>query len=334
MGNERPLLSIVIPAYNAGRCLAQCLDSIEREADESIQVVVIDDGSTDDTSQVATAYHQQHPHLYLNLFKQNNQGVAAARNAGLLRSKARYVAFVDADDQLRAGWRKALQPYAEGHFDMVSFRMEDTRPHTNRIDRSIPQGRLSCQKVMELYCSSYELNSACARLISIDFLRNHGIQFQRGIAFGEDALFMGEVIRNHPSVFQSDAVFYRYVDNVQSATHTIADRMDDASVLISTKHRMAKTLDRSAYEASCAFLTYCFFYDLKLSIRNRRRFRHQFSGYVKYYWQKAQMDAVCLGAGEQLSSRNAFQKFCVTHHCFGLLQSEILLEILFRKLIP
>lgn len=88
-----PLASVVIPAYNAGGFLADCLDSVARQpAPGGMEVVVVDDGSTDDTPQRLACRPDVH---YL---RQTNQGPAAARNAGIHLSRGTYVAFLDADD--------------------------------------------------------------------------------------------------------------------------------------------------------------------------------------------------------------------------------------------
>ena len=88
-----PLVSCIVPVFNGERFLAQTLASIRAQTYESLEIVVVDDGSTDGTPAVVAA--QGGPVAYL---RQNNRGQAAARNAGVRAARGEFVAFLDADD--------------------------------------------------------------------------------------------------------------------------------------------------------------------------------------------------------------------------------------------
>ena len=88
-----PEVSVIIPSYNSARYLADAVDSVLSQSFRDLEVLVIDDGSTDDTATVARRYRR--PVRYL---RQENQGVAVARNRGIAESLGRYIAFLDADD--------------------------------------------------------------------------------------------------------------------------------------------------------------------------------------------------------------------------------------------
>jgi glycosyltransferase involved in cell wall biosynthesis len=91
------LVSIIIPCYNQGRYLSAAIDSVLGQTHKNIEVIVVDDGSTDDTSQVAARYAAESRIRYV---RQENRGPSAARNAGVAISKGEYVNFLDADDTL------------------------------------------------------------------------------------------------------------------------------------------------------------------------------------------------------------------------------------------
>ncbi|MFC1452059.1 glycosyltransferase family 2 protein [Verrucomicrobiota bacterium] len=88
-----PLVSCIVPAFNAERFLGEAVDSILGQTYRPIEVIVVDDGSTDRTADVASGYGDQIVYV-----RQLNAGPAAARNEGLTRAKGAYVAFLDADD--------------------------------------------------------------------------------------------------------------------------------------------------------------------------------------------------------------------------------------------
>jgi len=88
-----PKVSILIPAYNRGYCLKDALDSVAAQTYQDFEVIVVDDGSSDETSQVV----KSHP-LDIQYIYQKNKGVAAARNAGMAKMTGEYLAFLDSDD--------------------------------------------------------------------------------------------------------------------------------------------------------------------------------------------------------------------------------------------
>jgi glycosyltransferase involved in cell wall biosynthesis len=89
-----PLVSVVIPCHNHASLLPEAIDSALSQSYGPVEVVVVDDGSTDDTARVAESYSEA------RLLRQSNQGLSAARNTGLRDSRGRYVVFLDADDRL------------------------------------------------------------------------------------------------------------------------------------------------------------------------------------------------------------------------------------------
>jgi glycosyltransferase involved in cell wall biosynthesis len=91
--NSLPLVSVVIPAYNAATFLAETLDSVLAQTYESLEIIVVDDGSTDTTSQLLDSYGNR-----ITVLRQANAGQAAARNNGARSAKGEFLAFLDSDD--------------------------------------------------------------------------------------------------------------------------------------------------------------------------------------------------------------------------------------------
>ena len=95
-GQSQPLISIIIPVYNGERFLVKCLDSLLAQTYTNLQIILIDDGSTDKTGEIADRYAQQDPRV--EVIHQANAGVSAARNVGLKAVRGEYIGFVDCDD--------------------------------------------------------------------------------------------------------------------------------------------------------------------------------------------------------------------------------------------
>lgn len=99
MGNKEPLISVIVPVYNGQNCLADCIDSIEKQTYENLEIIVVNDGSTDQTMAVCESLQVSYDNI--KILTLNDEGVSAARNAGIEASEGDFVTFVDADDRIR-----------------------------------------------------------------------------------------------------------------------------------------------------------------------------------------------------------------------------------------
>jgi glycosyltransferase involved in cell wall biosynthesis len=126
---EAPAVSVVIPAYNAAWCVAKAIDSVLAQEGAGYEIVVVDDGSTDDTPAVLAHYGDA-----VRVVRQRNQGLSAARNAGIRAARGEFVAFLDADDWWLPGklgkQMELMRTRPEVGFSSTAARVED------------PEGRL------------------------------------------------------------------------------------------------------------------------------------------------------------------------------------------------
>ncbi|PFG17169.1 glycosyltransferase involved in cell wall biosynthesis [Propionicimonas paludicola] len=105
------LVSVVVPAWNVAHLLPRCLDSLLAQSHRPLEIIVVDDGSTDGTAAVMQDYHERHPEVHL--ISQPHRNVGPARNAGLSVARGEYVGFVDADDWVEPEFYAKLVGIAE-----------------------------------------------------------------------------------------------------------------------------------------------------------------------------------------------------------------------------
>jgi glycosyltransferase involved in cell wall biosynthesis len=105
------LVTVVIPCYNQARFLGEAIESVLSQSYHHFEIIVVDDGSTDETSEVASRYGEEG----VRLIRQENRGLAGARNRGLGEAKGEYVVFLDADDKLLPGALEAGLRCFEAH---------------------------------------------------------------------------------------------------------------------------------------------------------------------------------------------------------------------------
>ena len=90
-------VSVIIPVYNVERYVKKCIRSILDQSYQNIEIIIVDDGSIDDSYNVCTDLQKESPDK-IKLFKKENGGLSSARNYGLLRAQGEYISFVDSDD--------------------------------------------------------------------------------------------------------------------------------------------------------------------------------------------------------------------------------------------
>ncbi|MCM0083341.1 glycosyltransferase family 2 protein [Geomonas sp. Red32] len=117
-----PEISVIIPLYNKERYVQRAVNSVLEQSLAPLEVVVVDDGSTDGSAEAVAALG---PDQRLRLVSQRNQGVSAARNRGVAEARGRFVAFLDADDQWQPEFLETLQwlreLFPEGCFFATGF---------------------------------------------------------------------------------------------------------------------------------------------------------------------------------------------------------------------
>ena len=106
MQTDKPLVSVVVPVYNARPYLGECLEGLCRQRYANLEIILVDDGSTDGSGPVCDQHAERYPHI--QAIHQRNRGVSAARNRGTALARGAYVAFVDADDTVEESYVEAL----------------------------------------------------------------------------------------------------------------------------------------------------------------------------------------------------------------------------------
>ncbi|WP_334094025.1 glycosyltransferase family 2 protein, partial [Helicobacter typhlonius] len=103
---DKPLVSVIIPIYNVEKYVAQCLDSIISQSYTNLEIICVNDGSTDSSGEIVQEYAQRDCRICY--FEQENQGLGGARNKGLDEAQGEYIYFIDSDDYIDLGYIEGL----------------------------------------------------------------------------------------------------------------------------------------------------------------------------------------------------------------------------------
>ncbi len=216
------LLSIIIPVYNVELYLDECLKSIFEQMNDDVEVILINDGSTDKSNEIIEKYSNEYQFKYIN---QVNQGISATRNVGLKESSSTYVTFLDSDDILANGiLDKIIKEIKTSKIDLYKFKYKKFIDGED-IDTSIfPSGndvfisRNDIAEETDFYCWQYVFKRSLF----------DGISFDCGRCF-EDQLVIPLVIYKASTCKFIDSIIVYYRMRNLSITNTVElSHVDDA----------------------------------------------------------------------------------------------------------
>lgn len=215
------MISIIIPLYNKGKLVERSLGSIVAQDFHDCEVIVVDDGSTDDSAEVVRCYAAGHGLDMLRVIQQDNAGVGAARNRGIAEARGEYVTFLDADDEWRPGHLEALAALARNYPQCAVFAtnyenlMADGRIVPNRLSRLPFTGDTGV--IDNYFVMAAESNPPL--WTSAVMARRDALQavegFPEGIKSGEDLLTWARLASRYGIAYctEPSAVYYRGYSN-------------------------------------------------------------------------------------------------------------------------
>lgn len=192
-----PLVSIIVPIYNAEEYLTGCVESILNQEYYNIEVILVDDGSTDRSSEICDFYASQDNRV--KVIHKSNGGVSAARNAGLRIVKGKYIGFVDADDSLQKEMYKELVSKIESENTKIAMCGYQTIFDDSSTDVFLPEyGPIKTEELFRDVFNNKMLGVLWNKIFDREliFTGNGIITFDERVSLREDVLFLSEVCKN------------------------------------------------------------------------------------------------------------------------------------------
>ena len=232
------MISIVIPAYNAAATVGRCLDSLLAQTYRDFELIVVDDGSTDSTAQIISAYAERDSRI--RLIRQENAGVSAARNVGLDAARGDLIGFTDSDDAISPEFLEALLPlYAPGVLPVADIERSDG--DGSALASLPPAITLDPTRLPEDYfCGTLGQGIAftvCNKLFSAALLRDACLRFAEELSVGEDMLFVFRYLRRCREVCFTRRAVYRYNIAENSAMQSRRDYTGAYETVLRTLRR-------------------------------------------------------------------------------------------------
>ena len=212
-------VSIIVPAYNVEEHIEKCLETLVNQTLKEIEIIVVNDGSTDETKRKVEPFLEKYPEKVKYLEKQNG-GLSDARNYGMLYAQGEYIGFIDSDDYVELNmFEEMYQKAKEENSDMVECDFIWEYPHRQRIDiGKIYEGK----KEALLYARVVAWN----KLIKRETLEKAEIRFPKGLRY-EDTEFFYKLLPSLEKISFVKIPMVHYVQRSNSIVNTQNERVKE-----------------------------------------------------------------------------------------------------------
>lgn len=224
--NKNPLVSVIVPVYNVENHLEKCLESIITQTYKNLEIICINDGSTDSSFEILQKYAQKDNRI--KLVNQENKGLGATRNVGLEVAQGEFISFIDSDDWVDKSLYQNCINKITSETDVIVFGAKTVNLKNNKI--------YSGQYSAKSFPKNFNLNNlfniytvAWNKLYRLSFLKEHHILFETPRT-GEDQTFFIKVVLNAKNIFILKKDFYYYIKYRNGALSNRKDCTDLSTV--------------------------------------------------------------------------------------------------------
>lgn len=278
-----PQISIIIPVYNGEASISIALDSVIKQTYSNFEVIIVDDGSVDNTSKLIERYSNKDKRV--KYIYQQNAGVAIARNKGLGNAAGKYICFLDADDYHDNTFLERMySKITEKDYDICYCGYKVVTPHKISKRRSgFKQGEILIDYVL----GKIAVNTS-GWLIKSELIKRNNVIFPEGVSWGEDIEFFCEVLAHTDKIIyiKDYLTNYRFEFNENQLSVFTMDKLDkdyESIKRLQNNRSINKNsqIDRALDYRLSALLTYRLVRGLAIGIEFDEVYEH-FNKYKEY----------------------------------------------------
>ena len=239
-----PKISVIIPVYNGEKYIQRCIDSVFNQTYSNVEIIVVNDGSTDNTENILKSYSN------IVLINKKNEGVSRARNTGLSLATGDYVYFCDADDYLeKDAFEILVKEYAEsdllrfGHY-VVDGEKKKEKKNTDDV-LALVDLTFDSKKLLEYLVSNKTEGHLWNYLFKLSVIKDNKILFDEELFYQEDVMFLLEYCLKIKNVKVISNPYYNYCVNENSVTKNIESSIRNLSSIANLRYKILKLLKDS-----------------------------------------------------------------------------------------
>lgn len=238
-------ISIIVPIYNTAKTLLKCLTSISQQTFPDFEVILIDDGSKDNSGIICDKFISNDSRF--KVIHKKNEGVAIARQTGILHAKGKYTIHIDSDD-----W---VEPTMLENMYKEAIRTNSDIIITDYFIEKSSKQKLIKQKPSNLTANSILIDilegkifgALWNKLIKTELYNKYNIQFFKNINYCEDVLICAQILRHSDiKISYLNEAFYHYVINLQSITHSYS--RENYNMRLAFNYKLREILPIKEYE--------------------------------------------------------------------------------------
>lgn len=213
-----PKISVIVPVYNTEKYIEKCLESLAKQTMQDFEVIIVNDGSTDNSKKVIKDYMKSRK-LNIKYLEKENGGLASARNYGVEKALGKYISFLDSDDYLDENLFSELEKYMDKNIDLIKFKMKTVDEEGNVIEKldgpvfNVCSGEEGYKK---LCTTDKYMDPACIYLYRREFFVENNFKYK--LRYHED-FGLTSLIIIQAKTFVSTKIFgYNYLQTEESLT--------------------------------------------------------------------------------------------------------------------
>lgn len=214
------MISIVVPVFNTMDKLPKCIESILKQTYDDIELILVDDGSTDDSYSVCMQYAEKDRRV--KVFRQDNQGVSVARNKGIELASGKYIGFIDSDDYIDPDMFEELVKFIEEGYDLAACGYV-AETVSGVIQYETKGDILALNSREDIFRRMFQGDgfgpNVCNKLLKRDIIEKQNIRFPEGLKIGEDMVMLCLYVYHCTKAVYYPNAMYHYVTLEDSAYH-------------------------------------------------------------------------------------------------------------------
>lgn len=211
MIREAMTFSIVVPVYNAEKTLRRCIDSVVKQKGLNYELILVNDGSTDESGDICKAFTEKYQQVQYIL--KENGGVSSARNAGIEQARGEYILFLDSDDYFAEDYFLIIDELCRKQPDLVLCGVQafGGRERCWSVGNCIETLENNISEIVASAMRKYLFSSVCAKVFKTSIIAENGLRFDQNLKIGEDQLFLFTYTMHIHSLASTEKVGY-FVD--------------------------------------------------------------------------------------------------------------------------
>ena len=213
-----PKISVIIPVYNTEKYIEKCLKSLDDQTMKDFEVVIVNDGSKDESERAIKNYMRR-TRMNIKYLKKENGGLASARNYGVERASGKYISFLDSDDYLDKDTFYLLEQYIDKDIDLIKFKMKTVNEKEEvleKLDGPVFDECTGEEAYKKLCTTDKYMDPACIYLYRREFFVENNFKYK--LRYHEDFGLTSLIIVQAKTFVSTDIFGYNYLQTEESLT--------------------------------------------------------------------------------------------------------------------